>query len=61
MDLPRREEPTALSVTSSYDFFGAHAVYVEGFAKDTYCSNSMRALIDRVAIRYVGNIMDFRV
>ena len=30
--LPDRREPITMGVTSGYDFFGGHAVYVEGFA-----------------------------
>ena len=43
--LPGRSEPITIGVTSGYDFFGEHAVYVEGFAQDGYCSNSMRSLM----------------
>jgi hypothetical protein len=30
--LPGRSDPITMGVTSGYDFFGEHAVYVEGFA-----------------------------
>ncbi|MFC7166900.1 hypothetical protein [Halospeciosus flavus] len=59
VELPGRDEPIALGVTSGYDFFGGHAVYVEGFAQDTACSNSMRALTDRVTVKHVGDVADF--
>jgi len=49
-----------MGVTSGYDFFGEHAVYVEGFAQDGYCSNSMRSLTDKEVIKHVGNVRDFR-
>lgn len=59
VDLPGRSEPVAVGLTSGYDFFGGHAVYVEGFAQDTACSNSMRQLTDREAIKHVGEVGDF--
>ncbi len=34
--LPGRSDPITMGVTSGYDFFGEHAVYVEGFAQDGY-------------------------
>lgn len=34
--LPGRSDPITMGVTSGYDFFGGHAVYVEGFAQDGY-------------------------
>ncbi len=58
--LPGRADPITMGVTSGYDFFGEHAVYVEGFAQDGYCSNSMRALTDKEVIKHVGNVRDFR-
>ena len=43
MTLPDREnEPITMGLTSGYDFFGGHAVYVEGFAQYTACKNSIR-------------------
>jgi len=41
--LPGRSDPFTMGVTSGYDFFGEQAVYVEGFAQDGYCSNTMRS------------------
>jgi len=38
-DLPDRND----LITAGYDFSGGHAVYVEGFARDTACANSIRA------------------
>ena len=58
--LPGRADPITVSVTSGYDFFGEHAVYVEGFAQDGYCSNSMRSLTDKEVIKHVGNVQNFR-
>ncbi|UWG49316.1 Uncharacterized protein AArcCO_4141 (plasmid) [Halalkaliarchaeum sp. AArc-CO] len=49
-----------MSVTSGYDFFGEHAVYVEGFAQDGYCSNTMRSLTDKEVIKHVGDVRNFR-
>ena len=57
--LPDRREPITMGVTSGYDFFGGHAVYVEGFAQDTYCSNSIRSLTDKEVIRHVGDVEAF--
>jgi hypothetical protein len=56
--LPDRREPITMGVTSGYDFFGGHAVYVEGFAQDTHCSNSIRSLTDKEVIRHVGDVGD---
>ncbi len=58
--LPDRSEPITMGVTSGYDFFGEHAVYVEGFAQDGYCSNSMRSLTDKEVIKHVGDVRNFR-
>ena len=58
--LPGRADPITMGVTSGYDFFGEHAVYVEGFAQDGYCSNSMRSLTDKEVIKHVGDIQNFR-
>ncbi|GCF15689.1 hypothetical protein Harman_36240 [Haloarcula mannanilytica] len=58
--LPGRADPITMAVTSGYDFFGEHAVYVEGFAQDGYCSNSMRSLTDKEVIKHVGDVRDFR-
>jgi len=58
--LPGRSDPITMGVTSGYDFFGEHAVYVEGFAQDGYCSNSMRSLTDKEVIKHVGDVRSFR-
>jgi hypothetical protein len=57
--LPGRSEPITMGVTSGYDFFGGNAVYVEGFAQDTLCSNSIRSLTDRRSVKHVGEARDF--
>ena len=57
--LPGRSEPITMGVTSGYDFFGGHAVYVEGFARDGACSNTMRQLTEREIIKHVGDVADF--
>ena len=48
-----------MGVTSGYDFFGGHAVYVEGFAQDGACTNTMRQLTEKEVIKHVGEIQDF--
>ena len=58
--LPDRSDPITMGVTSGYDFFGEHAVYVEGFAQDGYCSNTMRSLTDKEVIKHVGDVRNFR-
>jgi len=58
--LPGRADPITMGVTSGYDFFGEHAVYVEGFAQDWYCSNTMRSLIDKEVIKHVGDVWNVR-
>ncbi|MFC7074594.1 hypothetical protein ACFQJ7_11385 [Halovenus rubra] len=58
--LPGRSEPITMGVTSGYDFFGDHAVYVDGFAQDGYCSNTMRSLTDKEVIKHVGDVRNFR-
>ena len=60
VDLPGRTDPITIGVTSGYDFFGGHAVYVEGFARDTACANSIRQLTDRETVKHVGDVDDFR-
>ena len=57
--LPERSEPITMGLTSGYDFFGNHAVYVEGFARDTACANSIRSLTDRETIKHVGDVEAF--
>ncbi|MUV89086.1 hypothetical protein GJ629_03530 [Halapricum sp. CBA1109] len=59
IDLPGERDPITLGVTSGYDYFGGHAVYVEGFARDTYCANSIRSLTDRKTVKHVGDVGDF--
>ena len=58
--LPGRSDPITMGVTSGYDFFGEHAVYVEGFAQDGLCSNTMRSLTDKEVIKHVGDVRNFR-
>jgi hypothetical protein len=60
VELPERDSPITMGITSGYDFFGGHAVYVEGFARDTRCANSIRQLTDRETIKHVGDVGDFR-
>jgi len=57
--LPGRNEPITMGVTSGYDFFGNNAVYVEGFARDSYCANSIRSLTDREVVKHVGDVDGF--
>jgi hypothetical protein len=57
--LPGRNEPITMGVTSGYDFFGNNAVYVEGFARDSYCANSIRSLTDREVVKHVGDVEGF--
>jgi len=58
--LPDREnQPITMGLTSGYDFFGGHAVYVEGFAQDTACKNSIRSLTDKEIVKHVGDVEDF--
>ncbi len=59
VSLPGRREPITMGVTSGYDFFGGHAVYVEGYARDTRCANSIRRLTDRQVVKHVGEVGDF--
>jgi hypothetical protein len=59
VSLPGRDEPITMGVTTGYDFFGGHAVYVEGFARDSYCANSIRSLTDRQIVKHVGDVGDF--
>jgi hypothetical protein len=59
VDLPERRDPITMGVTSGYDFFGGHAVYDEGFARDGYCANSIRRLTDRETVKHVGDVGDF--
>jgi hypothetical protein len=59
VSLPGRDEPITMGVTTGYDFFGGHAVYVEGFARDSYCANSIRSLTDRKVVKHVGEIESF--
>ncbi|MFW5950335.1 MAG: hypothetical protein ACOCR6_03190 [archaeon] len=61
VDLPGRSDPITMGMTAGYDFFGGHAVYVEGFAQDTHCQNSIRALTDRQSVKHVGDVGAFDV
>ena len=56
----RNSDPITMGVTSGYDFFGGHAVYVEGFAQDGICSNTMRSLTDKEILKHIGDVKDFR-
>jgi len=58
--LPGRSAPITMGVTSGYDFFGEQTVYVEGFAQDGYCSNTMRSLTDKEIIKHVGDVRNVR-
>ena len=60
MRLPGRSDSITMGVTLGYDFFGKHAVYVEGFVQDGYCSNAMRSLTDKEVIEHVGDVWNFR-
>jgi len=57
--LPDRNDPITMGVTTGYDFFGDTAVYVEGFARDTACANSIRSLTDRQVVKHVGDVGEF--
>jgi hypothetical protein len=57
--LPGRNESITVGMSSGYDFFGGHAVYVEGFAQDSYCQNSIRSLTDRRTVKHVGDVGSF--
>lgn len=59
VELPDRRDPITMGFSSGYDFFGGHAVYVEGFARDTTCANSIRSLTDRETVKHVGQVGDF--
>ena len=48
-----------MGLASGYDFFGSHAVYAEGIARDGVCANSIRALTDRETVRHVGETGTF--
>lgn len=49
-------DPIVLGVRSGYDFFGSQALYFEGFAQDTRCDNSIRAITEKKTIRHVGDV-----
>ena len=59
VDLPGRREPIMIGLTAGYDFFGGHAVYVEGFAQDSYCANWIRQLTDRQTVKHIGDVDAF--
>lgn len=56
---PGREDPIAVGFSSGYDFFGGHAVYVEGYAQDASCANSIRRLTERQTVKHVGDVAAF--
>jgi hypothetical protein len=60
VELPDRRDPITMGLSSGYDFFGGHAVYVEGFARDTTCANSIRSLTDRETVKHVGDVGEFQ-
>jgi ferredoxin len=47
-----------LGIQTGYDFFGGTALYAEGFAQDTGCSNSIRSVTEQKSRRHVGEIED---
>jgi hypothetical protein len=49
-------DPIVLGVRTGYDFFGSQALYFEGFAQDTRCDNSIRAITEKKTIRHVGEV-----
>jgi hypothetical protein len=57
--LPDRREPITMGLTSGYDFFGNHAVYIQGFAPGTKCANSIRSLTDRQTVKHVVDVEAF--
>ena len=59
VDLPTHGEAITMGLASGYDFFGSHAVYAEGIARDGVCANSIRALTDRETVRHVGETGTF--
>jgi hypothetical protein len=48
------KSPILLGVRTGYDFFGGTAMYAEGFAQDTWCSNSIRNVTEEKSRRHVG-------
>lgn len=48
-------DPIVLGIRTGYDFFGGTALYFEGFAQDTRCSNSIRSITDEKVVRHVGD------
>ena len=48
-----------LSTSVPSEFLEEHAVCVEGFAPDGYCSNTMRSLTDKELIKHVGDARNF--
>ena len=49
-----------LGIRTGYDFFGGTAMYAEGFAQDTWCSNSIRSITDEKTRRHVGDTSEVR-
>lgn len=54
-------DPIVLGIRTGYDFFGDTTLYFEGFAQDTRCSNSIRAITDKEVIRHTGDDLDDRI
>lgn len=48
--------PVMLGVEVGWDFFGGMSAYAQGMGMDTGCTNSMRALTDKVTVRHTGNV-----
>jgi len=47
-------DPVKLGFTSGSDFFGNTSFFAEGYAQDTACTNSIRALTDRMTRRHTS-------
>ena len=52
--------PILLGIRTGYDYFGGTAMYAEGFAQDTWCSNSIRNVTDQKSRRHVGEPSETR-
>jgi hypothetical protein len=55
------DSPILLGVRSGYDYFGDTTLYFEGYAQDTACSNSIRAVTDKEVIRHTGSDISERI
>lgn len=55
-----QRSPILLGIRTGYDFFGGTAMYAEGFAQDTWCSNSIRNVTDQKSRRHVGDTDEVR-